>query len=65
MCQTVAYMVKEGNAITLLQDVVAVTPIGGSLKLTNLFGDELVVAGKICRIDLLSHRILIEPSVQL
>jgi predicted RNA-binding protein len=64
MCQTVAYTVKDGKEVTLLQDVVVVTPVGTSVRLINLFGDELTVPGKICRIDLLSHRILIDSPVQ-
>jgi predicted RNA-binding protein len=64
MCQTVAYTVKDGKEVVLLEDVVAVTPVGTSVRLANLFGDELTVTGKICRIDLLSHRIFIDSSAQ-
>ena len=63
MCQTVAYVLNEGKEVSVLEDVVTVAPEGGQVRLTNLFGDEKVVPGRICRIDLLTHRILIDSPV--
>jgi predicted RNA-binding protein len=60
MCQTVAYVVEEGREVPVLQDVVSVLPGDGTVKMVNLFGEEKVVSGRIKRIDLLSHRILIQ-----
>jgi predicted RNA-binding protein len=64
MCQTVACILKDGKEITVLEDVVSVIPVGSNITLTNLFGDEKTVQGKIYRIDLLSHRILIDSPSQ-
>ena len=61
MCQTAASLVHEGKEVLVLQDVVSVTPEGGTLRLINLFGEEKVIRGRISRIDLLSHRIAIYP----
>jgi predicted RNA-binding protein len=62
MCQTVAYVMEEGKEVEVLQDVVSVVPMGDAVKMVNLFGEERVVPGRIRRIDLLAHRILIQPE---
>jgi predicted RNA-binding protein len=62
MCQTVAYVLDEGKEVTVLEDVISVLPEKGSVRMTNLFGDEKVVPGRISRIDLLTHRILIDTT---
>jgi predicted RNA-binding protein len=59
MCQTTVYLIEEGKEIPLLQDVVSIVPEEGSVRITNLFGEEKVVQGRIRQIDLLSHRIVI------
>lgn len=64
MCQTVAYILKDGKEVMVLEDVVTVLPVGNNVTLTNLFGDEKTVPGKIQRIDLLSHRIFIDSPSQ-
>jgi predicted RNA-binding protein len=64
MCQTVAYILREGKEVMVLEDVVTVLPEGSNIMLTNLFGDERIVPGKIRRIDLLTHRILIDSPSQ-
>jgi predicted RNA-binding protein len=61
MCQTVAYVIDDGKEVALLEDVVTVAPEQGNVRITNLFGDEKVVPGRISKIDLLKHRILISP----
>jgi len=60
MCQTAAYLVRDGEEVLVLQDVVSVTPERGSIRMVNLFGEEKVVEGRIRQIDLLTHRIIIQ-----
>jgi predicted RNA-binding protein len=62
MCQTVAYVVEQGKEVAVLQDVVSVVPMEGSVRMVNLFGEEKVVQGRIRQIDLLTHRILIQAG---
>ncbi|MBP1730564.1 MAG: RNA-binding protein [Deltaproteobacteria bacterium] len=59
MCQTTAYIIEEEKEILLLQDVVSVKPEDGTLRITNLFGEEKTVAGRIKQIDMLAHKIII------
>jgi predicted RNA-binding protein len=60
MCQTTAYIIEGEKEILLLQDVVSVKPEDGTLRITNLFGEEKTVAGRIKQIDMLAHKIIIE-----
>ena len=62
MCQTAAYLVREGKEVLLLEDGISVTPEGPNVKMVNLFGEEKVVEGKIRQIDLLTHRITIHAG---
>ncbi len=60
MCQTVAYVIENGKEVAVLEDVVRVSPEDGAVRMVNLFGEEKVLPGRIKRIDLLAHRIIIE-----
>jgi predicted RNA-binding protein len=62
MCQTTAYVEEEGKEIPVLQDVVSVLPGHGTIRMINLFGEEKVISGRIKRIDLLAHRVIIQPG---
>lgn len=59
MCQTTAYLLEDGREKLLMNDVIALIPEKGQVRLVNLFGEDLTVAGRIKQIDLLSHKILI------
>jgi predicted RNA-binding protein len=59
MCQTTAYVVEDGKEVALLKDVVSVQPEEGKVRITNLFGEEMLVKGRITHIDLLVHKIVI------
>lgn len=61
MCQTAAYVVEDGAEKLILEDVVSLIPEEGALRLANLFGEEKVIRGRLRRIDLLAHRITIDP----
>ncbi len=63
MCQTSAYIMRDGQEELVLQDVITVTPEQGAIRMVNLFGEEKTVEGRIKQIDLLTHRIIIH-SVQ-
>ncbi len=62
MCQTSAYIVRDGQEELVLQDVISVTPEQGGVRMVNLFGEEKTVPGRIRQIDLLAHRIVIQSG---
>ena len=59
MCQSTAYVVKGEHEEKLMEDIAAIIPEGGHLRLIDLFGQEMVVKGSIRRINLLEHKILL------
>lgn len=59
MCQTTAYLLEGGQEKLLMNDVISLVPEQGHVRLVNLFGEELTVAGRIRQMDLLSHKIFI------
>ena len=59
MCQTTAYLLEDGRETLLMNDVITLTPEQGRVRLVNLFGEELLVTGRIRQMDLLSHKVLI------
>jgi predicted RNA-binding protein len=59
MCQTTAYLLEDGREKLLMHDVITLTPEEGRVRLVNLFGEELMVTGRIRHMDLLAHKVLI------
>ena len=61
MCEANAYMVKEGNEILLMESVDLVEPqADGQFRLVGIFGEQIVIKGKIKRMNLVDHRIVFE-----
>ncbi len=61
MCEANAYMVKDDEETLLMESVDRVEPEAeGTFRLVGIFGDQIVVKGKIKRMDLVDHRILYE-----
>ncbi len=61
MCQTTAYVIEGDREVLLLKDVVTIRPEGSKVRIVSLFGEEVVVDGRITHIDLLAHKIVISP----
>ncbi|MBW2039040.1 MAG: CooT family nickel-binding protein [Deltaproteobacteria bacterium] len=62
MCQSTAYIFKDGKEEELLADIATIIPEGKKLRLISLFGEEEVVEASIQEINLLEHRILLKPE---
>ncbi|MDL2330143.1 CooT family nickel-binding protein [Desulfosarcina sp. OttesenSCG-928-A07] len=63
MCEANAYMINnQGEEELLMKSVDLVEPEpDGSFRLVGIFGDQIIVRGKIKRMNLVEHRILFEP----
>lgn len=57
MCQAVVYLNKE----EIMHDVVRVEPAPGGVRLTTFFEPPRMVPAVIREIDMLKHRVLLEP----
>jgi len=59
MCQSTAFLLKDGGEEKLLEDVAFIKPEGDKVVLVGLLGDRREVQGTISEIDLMAHRVLI------
>jgi len=62
MCESRVFLVTEEGERLVLEDVTAIRPEGDGFLLVNLFGERAHVAGRIREIDLLNHRVVLEPT---
>ncbi len=61
MCQSTVYMRKGDQEEELLRDAILVEPVEDGVKIQGFFEAPKVVPAKILTIDLLKHRIVLEP----
>ena len=64
MCEASVYLLRDGAEQLLLADVCLIRPDEqtGGLLLRNIFGEQRVIRGEICRADLDRHRIIVAPN---
>ena len=62
MCQSTAYILKDGKEEELMADVATIIPDGKKLRLVSLFGEEQEIEASIEQINLLGHKILLRPT---
>ena len=60
MCESTAYILKEGKEEILLENVEVLENRDGNIRVVDLFGEEKVVKGRIISLSLLDHKIMIE-----
>jgi predicted RNA-binding protein len=60
MCETNAYVLKNGEEELIMENVALLRPKKGGLQLQDLFGQEKTVSGKIEEIRFLDRKILIK-----
>jgi predicted RNA-binding protein len=62
MCESKVYLITEEGEQLVLEDVTSLQPEEDGYRLVNLFGERTHVRARIKEIDLLKHRILLEPN---
>jgi predicted RNA-binding protein len=62
MCEANAYFLRDGKEELLLEAVDTVEPDNGSLRLTSIFGEQKFIKGRISRLSLVDHKVIIEQS---
>jgi len=61
MCQSAVYLREDGEERELKRDVILVEPVEGGVRIQGFFESPSVVPARIIKIDLLKHRIILEP----
>jgi predicted RNA-binding protein len=62
MCESTAFLKKNGDEEKLLEDVVMLKPEGSKIVLTSVLGETKEVEGAVDHIDLMNHRIVLKAS---
>ena len=62
MCDTNAYIEKDGNEELYLENVNLIRPEDGKIYLKNLFGEEKTFKGSIKEISLNDHKVLLRTD---
>ncbi|MGD9159097.1 MAG: CooT family nickel-binding protein [Desulfobacteraceae bacterium] len=60
MCQSSAYLEKEGKNELLMEDVDLFEAKGDQIKLVNIFGEEIELKAKIKNLSLVDHKIILK-----
>ncbi len=61
MCQSTLFLKKEDKEEEIMRDVIWVEPYEDKVKVQALFEAPKELKARICYIDLLKHRIVLEP----
>ena len=62
MCQSTAYILKDGEEEEFMTDIATIIPVGKRLRLISLFGEEKEIEASIQEINLLGHKIILRPE---
>jgi len=62
MCESNAYLIRDGKQELLMESVSLVKPQGEEIILRSLFGEETRVQARLVELDLTGHKILLETE---
>ena len=62
MCEANAYILKDGKEELFLEALDTVEPDNGKLRLTSIFGEQKFIKGRIRRLSLVDHKVIIEET---
>ena len=60
MCEATAYLLKDGKEELFMEALDTVEPDEEGLRLTSIYGEQKFIKGKIARLSLVDHRVIIE-----
>ncbi len=61
MCESTAYILKDGKEEVFFEDVDALENNSNEIKLVNIFGDTKQIHAKIRQFSLIDHKIILAP----
>jgi predicted RNA-binding protein len=62
MCESNAYILKDGVEEPIFESVDYLEEIDGTVKMVNLFGEVHVIKARIKTLSLVDHKIILEPA---
>ncbi|MGC8659991.1 MAG: CooT family nickel-binding protein [Desulfomonilaceae bacterium] len=57
MCESNAYILKEGEEQLIMENVGSLVPTDGKIALKSIFGETMTVDGVLVEVDLIGHKI--------
>ncbi len=61
MCESTAYVLKDGGEELVLEGVDLLEIEEGRVKLTSMFGEKETVKARVKTLSLVDHEIILEP----
>ena len=61
MCESNAYILKDGGEELVLESVDVLEDQEGQVKLISMFGEEQTVKARVKTLSLIDHKIILEP----
>ena len=62
MCQSNVYLKEEGSTTLVMEDVACIRVADEHVTLETIMGEEKTVCARICEVNLVGHRVLLEPE---
>jgi len=62
MCESNAYLIKDGEEQLVMESVTFLKPGKGETLLRSMFGEETIVQANLKEMDLTGHRIVLESA---
>jgi predicted RNA-binding protein len=62
MCESTAYILKDGKEEMFFEDIESLENSGGEVKMVNVFGEEKTIRARPRRFSLVDHKIVLEPQ---
>lgn len=60
MCEANAYLLKDGKEELIMEAVDLLEDEGDQVKVTSIFGEQRIVRGRVKKMSLVEHRIVLE-----
>ncbi|OQY50803.1 MAG: RNA-binding protein [Desulfobacteraceae bacterium 4572_87] len=61
MCESTAYILRDGKEEVFFEDVDVLENSSHGVKLVNIFGETKQIQAKIRQFSLIEHKIILEP----
>ena len=61
MCESTAYILKNGKEEMFFEDVDALENRDNEIKLVDIFGNEKKIRARVKQFSLVDHKIILEP----
>ncbi len=63
MCESAAYLLKDGKEELLLDGVDLLENREGQIRMVSMFGEEREIEGRIKVLSLVGHKIILESKI--